>query len=41
MLKGAGAELDDETFAYHLQHLVAHIHKFMDKKRVVTGPNDN
>jgi len=32
MLKGAGAELDDETFAYHLQHLVAHIHKFMNRE---------
>lgn len=31
MLKGAGAELDDETFAYHLHHLVAHVHKFMSR----------
>lgn len=31
MLKGAGAELDDETFAYHLQHLVTHVHKFMSR----------
>jgi len=33
MLKGVGAELDDETVAYHLDHLVSHIHKFIKKEK--------
>lgn len=31
MLKGVGAELDDETVAYHLDYLVSAIHKFMNR----------
>lgn len=31
MLTSAGATLDDETFAYHLQFLVGRIHRFLKR----------
>jgi hypothetical protein len=31
MLTTVGAEMDDETFAYHLHYLVASIHEFMKR----------
>jgi hypothetical protein len=33
MLTNAGASLDDETFAYHLQFLVDRIHRFLKRTR--------
>lgn len=31
MLTAVGAELDDETFAYHLDYLVGRIHSFLKR----------
>lgn len=31
MLTNAGASLDDETFAYHLEFLVGRIHRFLKR----------
>jgi hypothetical protein len=31
MLTDVGAELDDETVAYHLHHLVNQVHKFISR----------
>lgn len=36
MLKVSGVRVDDEVFAYHLGHLVGEIHKFLERKGLIS-----